>query len=172
MVLAWWTTAGSLTPSIRDTVHRHTVAFDARPYKGHDDHSVHENIKYILDKYGSHAASSKYQTSIGKSVMLFCIYDSYLTPAESWANLLTPSGSLLVEEGHKHNILSAGYTTTYTYFASKGFSFGSTHQNWKAVKTFCDSNNLMFIPTAGPSYINSSIRPWSSHNTQSQREVL
>lgn len=61
----------------------------------------------------------KYKTSTGRSLPLFCIYDSYPTPTESWANLLTPTGShsgrntpynslfieLLMEEGHKHDIL-------------------------------------------------------------------
>uniref|UniRef100_A0A8C8R881 Mannosidase endo-alpha like n=1 Tax=Pelusios castaneus TaxID=367368 RepID=A0A8C8R881_9SAUR len=158
------------------------VAFHIQPYKGRDDHTVHENIKYIIDKYGSHAAFYKYKTSTGRSLPLFYIYDSYLTPPESWANLFTQSGShslrntpydamfiaLLVEEGHKHDILSAGYDGMYTYFASNGFSFGSSHQNWKAIKAFCDSNNLLFIPSVGPGYIDTSIRPWNNHNTRNR----
>ncbi|KAM6115925.1 LOW QUALITY PROTEIN: glycoprotein endo-alpha-1,2-mannosidase-like protein [Phoenicopterus ruber ruber] len=171
----------SLVPSILDAAHRYAikVAFHIQPYKGRDDHTVHENIKYIMDKYGSHGFY-KYKTSTGKTP-LFYIYDSYLTPSESWANLLTPSGShslrntaydavliaLLVEEGHRHDILSAGYDGMYTYFASNGFSFGSSHRNWKA-KTFCDSNNLMFIPSVGPGYIDTSIRPWNNHNTRNR----
>lgn len=76
--------------------------------------------------------------------------------------------ALLVEEGHKKDILSAGYDGMYTYFASNGFSFGSSHQNWKAIKTFCDSNNLMFIPSVGPGYVDTSIRPWNNHNTRNR----
>ncbi|XP_038233954.1 glycoprotein endo-alpha-1,2-mannosidase-like protein [Dermochelys coriacea] len=174
----------SLVPFILDAAHRYTikVAFHIQPYKGRDDHTVHENIKYIIDKYGSHAAFYKYKTSTGRSLPMFYIYDSYLTPPESWAKLFTQSGShslrntpydavfiaLLVEEGHKHDILSAGYDGMYTYFASNGFSFGSSHQNWKAIKAFCDSNNLMFIPSVGPGYIDTSIRPWNNHNTRNR----
>uniref|UniRef100_A0A8C3HZ59 Mannosidase endo-alpha like n=1 Tax=Chrysemys picta bellii TaxID=8478 RepID=A0A8C3HZ59_CHRPI len=174
----------SLVPFILDAAHRYAikVAFHIQPYKGRDDHTVHENIKYIIDKYGAHAAFYKYKTSTGRSLPLFYIYDSYLTPPESWANLFTQSGShslrntpydavfiaLLVEEGHKHDILSAGYDGMYTYFASNGFSFGSSHQNWKAIKAFCDSNNLMFIPSVGPGYIDTSIRPWNNHNTRNR----
>ncbi|KAM7083326.1 LOW QUALITY PROTEIN: glycoprotein endo-alpha-1,2-mannosidase-like protein [Ciconia maguari] len=160
-----------------------SVAFHGQPYKGRDDHAVHENIKYIVDRYRSHPAFYKYKTSTGKSLPLFYIYDSYLTRAESWASLLTPSGShslrntaynavfvalLVEEEGHKHDILSTGYDGTYTYFASNGFSFGSSHQNWKAIKTFWDSNNLIFIPSVGPGYIDTSIRPWNNHNTRNR----
>ncbi|CAM4654919.1 unnamed protein product [Lepidochelys olivacea] len=174
----------SLVPFILDAAHRYAikVAFHIQPYKGRDDRTVHENIKYIVDKYGSHAAFYKCKTSTGRSLPMFYIYDSYLTPPESWAKLFTQSGShslrntpydavfiaLLVEEGHKHDILSAGFDGMYTYFASNGFSFGSSHQNWKAIKAFCDSNNLMFIPSVGPGYIDTSIRPWNNHNTRNR----
>uniref|UniRef100_H3ARM4 Mannosidase endo-alpha like n=1 Tax=Latimeria chalumnae TaxID=7897 RepID=H3ARM4_LATCH len=169
----------SVTPG-----HQHPlkVAFHIQMYKGRNDHTVHDNIKYILDKYGSHGAFYRLKTSTGRVLPMFYIYDSYLTPPESWANLLTQSGShtvrntpydgifiaLIVEERHKHDILSAGFDGMYTYFASNGFSFGSSHQNWKAIKMFCDTNNLMFIPSVGPGYIDTSIRPWNNHNTRNR----
>lgn len=133
-------------------------------------------------RYGSHGAFYRYKNSMGKSLPLFYIYDSYLTTPEAWAHLLTPNGphsirntpydgvfiALLVEEGHTHDILASGFDGMYTYFASNGFSFGSSHQNWKAVKSFCDANNLMFIPSVGPGYIDTSIRPWNNHNTRNR----
>ncbi|XP_056413071.1 glycoprotein endo-alpha-1,2-mannosidase-like protein [Hyla sarda] len=174
----------NLVPLVLDAAHRYEikVAFHIQPYKGRDDHTLHENIKYIIDNFGSHAAFYRYKTSTGKSLPFFYIYDSYLTPPESWANLLTVTGShsirntpydavflgLLVEEGHKHDILTAGYDGIYTYFASNGFSFGSSHQNWKTIKSFCDTNNLMFVPSVGPGYIDTSIRPWNNHNTRNR----
>ncbi|KAM9034141.1 glycoprotein endo-alpha-1,2-mannosidase-like protein isoform 1-T1 [Sarcophilus harrisii] len=173
-----------LVPAILDTAHQYSikVAFHIQPYKGRDDRTLHDNVKYIIDTYGSHGAFYRYKNSMGRSLPLFYIYDSYLTPPEAWAHLLTPSGShsirntpydgvfiaLLVEEAHKRDILSAGFDGMYTYFASNGFSFGSSHQNWKAVKTFCDANNLMFIPSVGPGYIDTSIRPWNNHNTRNR----
>ncbi|KAM9606938.1 LOW QUALITY PROTEIN: glycoprotein endo-alpha-1,2-mannosidase-like protein [Morphnus guianensis] len=172
----------SLVLSVLDAACRYAikVAFHIQPYKGHDDHTMHENIRYIMDKYRSHAAFYKSKTGTGNSLPLFYIYDSYLTLVES-ANVLTPGSHflcntsynavfivLLVEEGHKHEILSAGYDGMYTYFVSNGFSFGSSHQNWNAIKTFCDSNKLMFIPSVGPGYIDSSIRPWNNHNTRNR----
>ncbi|XP_032754268.1 glycoprotein endo-alpha-1,2-mannosidase-like protein isoform X2 [Rattus rattus] len=133
-------------------------------------------------RYGSHGAFYRYKNSMGKSLPLFYIYDSYLTSPEAWAHLLTQNGphsirntpydgvfiALLVEESHTHDILAAGFDGMYTYFASNGFSFGSSHQNWKAVKNFCDTNNLMFIPSVGPGYIDTSIRPWNNHNTRNR----
>ena len=76
--------------------------------------------------------------------------------------------ALIVEERHKHDILAGGFDGMYTFFASNGFSFGSSHQNWKAIKAFCDGNNLLFIPSVGPGYIDTSIRPWNNHNTRNR----
>lgn len=110
------------------------------------------------------------------------MYDSYLIPSESWAELLTQRGShslrgtpydgifigLVVEERHKQDILAGGFDGMYTYFASNGFSYGSSHQNWKTIKDFCDANNLLFMPSAGPGYVDTAVRPWNNHNTRNR----
>ncbi|KAI4812021.1 hypothetical protein KUCAC02_014878 [Chaenocephalus aceratus] len=173
-----------LVPSVLDAAYRHNlkVAFHIQTYRERNDQSVHDNIKYIIDRYGDHGAFFKYTTNTGKSLPLFYIYDSYLTPPESWSEFLTPTGAhsvrdsaydsifiaLIVEERHKHDILAGGFDGMYTYFASNGFSFGSSHQNWKAIKAFCDGNNLIFIPSVGPGYIDTSIRPWNNHNMRNR----
>ncbi|XP_013882736.1 glycoprotein endo-alpha-1,2-mannosidase-like protein [Austrofundulus limnaeus] len=173
-----------LVPAVLDAAQRHSikVAFHIQPYKGWTDQSMHDNIKYIIDKYGKHDAFYRFRRSTGQVLPLFYIYDSYLTPPESWAELLTAKGSqsvrgtpydgvfvaLIVEERHKHDILESGFDGIYTYFASNGFSFGSSHQNWKAIKTFCDANNLLFIPSVGPGYVDTAVRPWNNHNTRNR----
>ncbi|XP_034092540.1 glycoprotein endo-alpha-1,2-mannosidase-like protein [Gymnodraco acuticeps] len=173
-----------LVPAVMDAAHRHSikVAFHIQPYKGRTDQSMHDNIKYIVDKYGKHGAFYRFRSSTGRVLPLFYVYDSYLMPAESWADLLSPKGShsirgtpydgvflaLIVEERHKHDILASGFDGIYTYFASNGFSFGSSHQNWKAIKNFCDGNNLLFIPSVGPGYVDTAVRPWNNHNTRNR----
>lgn len=173
-----------LVPAVLDAAYRHNlkVTFHIQAYHGRNDQSVHDNVKYIIDRYGDHAAFYKFSTSTGKSLPLFYIYDSYLTSPESWSELLSPTGAhsirdsaydslfiaLIVEERHKHDILAGGFDGMYTYFASNGFSFGSSHHNWKAIKAFCDANNLLFIPSVGPGYIDTSIRPWNNHNTRNR----
>ncbi|KAK1784750.1 hypothetical protein P4O66_003423 [Electrophorus voltai] len=158
------------------------VAFHIQPYRGRTDLSVHDNVKYIIDKYGKHGAFYRFKSSTGKVLPLFYVYDSYLTPPEAWAELLTSRGShslrgtpydgifiaLIVEERHKHDILASGFDGMYTYFASNGFSFGSSHQNWKALKAFCDGNGLLFVPSAGPGYVDTAVRPWNNHNTRNR----
>ena len=76
--------------------------------------------------------------------------------------------ALLVEEKHKREILEGGFDGIYTYFATNGFSYGSSHHNWKSIKDFCAGNNLIFIPSVGPGYIDTSIRPWNFQNTRNR----
>ncbi|XP_038655494.1 glycoprotein endo-alpha-1,2-mannosidase-like isoform X3 [Scyliorhinus canicula] len=172
-----------LVPVILEAAHKYQlkVIFHIEPYEGREN-TLYNNLKYIIDKYGSHPAFYRYKTSAGRNLPMFYIYDSYLISPGSWANLLSVSGSrslrntqydalfiaLIVEEKHKNEILQAGFDGMYTYFATNGFSHGSSHHNWQALKDFCDSNNLMFIPSVGPGYIDTSIRAWNNHNTRNR----
>uniref|UniRef100_A0A3P9L5U7 Glycoprotein endo-alpha-1,2-mannosidase n=1 Tax=Oryzias latipes TaxID=8090 RepID=A0A3P9L5U7_ORYLA len=173
-----------IVPLLLEVAHKYhiKVAFHIEPYKGRDEVNMYTNIKYIIDKYGEHPAFFKYQTNNGKLLPLFYVYDSYLLNSEQWAKLLkhTESGSirdtpydaifiaLLVEEKHKRDILTAGFDGLYTYFATNGFSYGSTQRNWGSIKSFCEDNNLIFIPSVGPGYIDTSIRPWNFQNTRNR----
>ncbi|GAA6103016.1 glycoprotein endo-alpha-1,2-mannosidase-like protein [Tachysurus ichikawai] len=173
-----------LVPWILDAALRHNlkVAFHIQAYKGRTNHSLHNNFKYIINRYGDHGAFYRFRISNGKVLPIFYIYDSYLTPTEAWADLLTSTGfhslrgtkydgvfiALIVDEKHKHDILAGGFDGMYTYFASNGFSYGSSHQNWEGLKAFCDGNNLLFVPCVGPGYIDTSIRPWNNHNTRNR----
>lgn len=140
------------------------------------------HIISFLFRYGEHPAFFKYRTNTGKLLPLFYVYDSYLVNSEQWAKLLkhmesnsirdTPYDAifiaLLVEEKHKRDILTAGFDGVYTYFATNGFSYGSTQRNWDSLKAFCEDNNLIFIPSVGPGYIDTSIRPWNFQNTRNR----
>lgn len=133
-------------------------------------------------RYGGHPAFFRYKSSSGKLLPLFYIYDSYLQSADVWAQMLKTTGkrsirdtpydgifiALLVEEKHKREIVDAGFDGIYTYFATNGFSYGSSQHNWRSIKDFCDTNSLIFIPSVGPGYIDTSIRPWNLQNTRNR----
>ncbi|KAJ8288647.1 hypothetical protein COCON_G00013060 [Conger conger] len=171
-------------PLILDVAQKYQVkvVFHIEPYKGRDDLSMYNSIKYIMQKYGEHPAFYRHKTGSGKLLPLFYVYDSYLLSSDKWANLLKDPGrhsirntpfdgifiALLVEDKHKKDILAAGFDGVYTYFATNGFSYGSSHSNWRTIKSFCDSNNLMFIPSVGPGYMDTSIRPWNYQNTRNR----
>jgi len=75
---------------------------------------------------------------------------------------------LLVEAGHKQSILQGGFDGFYTYFASNGFSFGSSTTNWKLLVEFAKAHGLMFIPSVGPGYDDVRVRPWNQRTTKSR----
>ena len=58
----------------------------------------------------------------------------------------------------------------YTYFASNGFSYGSSWKNWRDLASYAFKTSLIFVPSAGPGYADTRIRPWNSKNTASRRE--
>ncbi|KAG8444755.1 hypothetical protein GDO86_009795 [Hymenochirus boettgeri] len=173
-----------IVPTILEKAHKYglKVTFHIEPYKNRDDVSLYKNIIYIIDTYGNHPAFYRYKASNGRTLPFFYIYDSYITPPETWANLLTSSGShsirntpydgifvaLLVEEKHKRDVVKGGFDGFYTYFATNGFSYGSSHNHWASLKDFSDTSNLIFIPSVGPGYIDTSIRPWNFQNTRNR----
>ncbi|XP_011617012.1 glycoprotein endo-alpha-1,2-mannosidase [Takifugu rubripes] len=173
-----------IMPLILEVAHKYLikVTVHIEPYKERNEVNMFTNVKYIIERYGAHPAFFRYRTSTGKLLPLFYVYDSYLLNSDQWAKLLkhTESNSirdtpydaifiaLLVEEKHKRGILAAGFDGLYTYFATNGFSFGSTQQNWKSLKAFCEDNDLIFIPSVGPGYIDTSVRPWNFQNTRNR----
>ncbi|XP_064189384.1 glycoprotein endo-alpha-1,2-mannosidase [Anguilla rostrata] len=173
-----------IVPLLFDVAHKYQVkvVFHIEPYKGRDDLSMYNSVKYLVERYGEHPAFYRHRTSSGKLLPLFYVYDSYLLNSDKWASLLKDTGrhtvrntpfdglfiALLVEEKHKKEILAGGFDGVYTYFATNGFSYGSSHSNWRTIKSFCDSNNLMFIPSVGPGYMDTSIRPWNFQNTRNR----
>ncbi|XP_071955503.1 glycoprotein endo-alpha-1,2-mannosidase-like [Antedon mediterranea] len=155
------------------------VAFHSEPYKDRNEKTVKSDIKYIISKYGKHPAFYRYGP---KSLPLVYLYDSYLTPAYKWKNLLKTGGelsirgtdhdalliALLVEQKHLSDISAAGFDGFYTYFAASGFTYGSTYKNWPRLAKSAEEKNLIFIPSVGPGYIDENIRPWNGENTRSR----
>ena len=139
-----------------------------------------DNIRYLLKQYGNHPAFYRTDHGDKKNLPLFYIYDSYLVKAKDWAQIFKPDGissvrgseldgifiGLLVEEKDKYDLLSAGFDGFYTYFATNGFTYGSTWRIWSALSQFAKSRNMLFIPSVGPGYIDTEVRPWNAKNTR------
>ncbi|XP_066280514.1 glycoprotein endo-alpha-1,2-mannosidase-like [Branchiostoma lanceolatum] len=171
----------SLIPALMDAAQKYSlkVAFHIEPYEGRTDWSLQHSVRYIVDTYGTHPAFYRH-TRNGKNLPLFYVYDSYNLPAKDWRNLLSPSGShtirntaydaiflgLLVELKHKNEILQGGFDGFYTYFATNGFTYGSSFSNWKTLKQFANQNKMMFVPSIGPGYVDTRVRPWNGRNTR------
>lgn len=180
VAVTWWGDhyqgAESL-PTLFDEAHKNDlkVCFHIEPYGGRSAQSVRENIQHFIEKFGQHPALYRLH---GKP--LFFLYDSYLIPAEEWATLLKPEGSITIRntnldseiiglwvgKGKEDYFLQSGMDGFYTYFASTGFTYGSTPSNWSYLQTWASKNGLLFIPCVGPGYIDSRVRPWNNVNTR------
>uniref|UniRef100_A0A0K0DX16 Glycoprotein endo-alpha-1,2-mannosidase n=2 Tax=Strongyloides stercoralis TaxID=6248 RepID=A0A0K0DX16_STRER len=134
--------------------------------------------KIEVNKGSSFEKDAKDIAKLEKPV--FYIYDSYLIDSLDWSKLTLLNGSLtirhsrydsiliglLVKETDQLEILQAGFDGIYTYFASDGFSFGSTMNNWKNISEYCEKNDLLFVPSVGPGYNDERVRPWNQVNTK------
>lgn len=172
----------SLVPMLLDAADKYKlkVTLHIEPYKGRDDKTVHNDVKYIIDTYSKHKAFYKYTTTDGRHLPMLYIYDSYHTSAGSWAQLMTPGGShsvrntpydcifiaLMVEMNHRKYIDAGGFDGFYTYFATDKFTYGSTWRFWPQLKSIAKQTNSIFIPSVGPGYIDTGVRPWNSANTR------
>lgn len=65
--------------------------------------------------------------------------------------------------------MTGGFDGFYTYFAANDFSYGSSWKNWKSLSSFARKNGLLFVPSVGPGYIDTSVRPWNSKTTRERK---
>jgi len=196
-VLSWWgqksksystDTQGVSTDAIMHNILRFAdqdptgikIALHLEPYPSRTVESVREDIEYIFKNYGNY--SSLYRMGDGKP--LFYIYDSYHIEPSQWQRLLRSDGdvsvretdfdahfiALWLESWHGQDIKEGGFNGAYTYFASDGFSYGSTTSNWNDICHFCYEQGLFCILSVGPGYNDTSIRPWNAHNTKDREE--
>ena len=172
----------SLVPTLLDAADKYKlkVTLHIEPYKDRNDKTLHDDVKYIIDTYGKHKAFYKYTVQDGRDLPMLYIYDSYHTPAESWAQLLTPEGlhsvrntkydcifiALMVEMNHRKYVDIGGFDGIYTYFATDKFTYGSTWRSWPQLKSVSEQTKSLFIPSVGPGYIDTGVRPWNSENTR------
>lgn len=168
-----------LFPLILDaaTMYSVKIAFHIEPYKGRTPENLKKNLEYIIEKYGNHPSTLKLAKSpLTKPLPVFYIYDSYLNLPDKWYSYLGKDGKhsirgtkldgiflgLLVELRHKQDIVSGGFDGFYTYFAANEFTYGSSWRNWKGLGNFARKNGLMFVPSVGPGYVDTRVRPWNS----------
>lgn len=158
------------------------VSFHIEPFPERNPVNVKKAITYLINCYDKHPAFYKMKERNNRP--LFYVYDSYLIKAEDWATILQDDGSntirgteydaimigLWVNEKEEEFFTTSGFDGFYTYFASTGFTYGSTPENWKKLENWSETNKKLFIPCVGPGYIDTRIRPWNAENTK-EREM-
>lgn len=166
---------------LMDVAHKYNlkVCFHIEPYTERNQRNLRENLEYIMHKYGDHPAFYR-RLFQGKQLPLYYIYDSYMISKKAWSEIFRKDGAftvrdtdldgifigLVVERKHQMELQSAGFDGMYTYFASDGFSYGSTITNWPTLASYAKAANMLFIPSIGPGYNDERVRPWNKKNTK------
>ncbi|XP_076444450.1 glycoprotein endo-alpha-1,2-mannosidase-like protein [Babylonia areolata] len=170
-----------LIPLLLDSAHRYgvKVAIHIEPYKGRSGETLKKNIKYIINTYGKHPGFYRREAG-GKQLPVYYIYDSYQIDSSQWAEALKPGGEhslrgteydgiflgLYLAPEDEPKLLASGFDGFYTYFATNGFTKGSSWSNWKHMAKFAANNRLLFVPSVGPGYVDTRVRPWNAENTR------
>ena len=183
IISSWWgkdSYTDKAVPRLLDAAANHDikVCFHIEPFPGRNAKTTRDAIVYVIDKYGSHTAFYRYGKENPRPMFYF--YDSYLTPAKQWKTVLSPDGAwtirntrfdsvvigLWVKEHEQAFMTEGNFDGYYTYFATDGFTYGSTIENWPVLAEWARQNNKLFIPSVGPGYIDLRIRPWNNVNTR------
>jgi len=139
---------------------------------------VADAIHYLDKKISSHPALFRVDEK-----PLYYVYDAYKLINTDWQRLLTEHGDLsirytrtdanfiglLLDLADTTGINESGFDGAYTYFASTGFTECATPENWPRLSDWSRRNNKQFIPSIGPGYSDTRIRPWNAHS-QKERE--
>lgn len=162
------------------------VALHVEPYQGRNPINMMERLREFWLEYGDHPGLLKVMRPGSRALVpLVYIYDSYTTPAVAWREMLAPPGKsklsvrggkydamfvgLLADVQHRYHVKKSHFDGFYTYFATNGFTYGSTWKNWKSLARFASDNGLVFIPSVGPGYVDTQVRPWNTANTRHRR---
>ena len=154
------------------------VNFHIEPFPGRSATTTREAIEYLTGKFGSSPACHRLAGSGNKPV--FFVYDSYLIPAAQWATVLGKGGTntvrgsasdavvigLWVKKDDGRSLLEGGFDGFYTYFATDGFTYGSTTSHWPELAEWARAHDKLFVPCVAPGYIDTRIRPWNNVNTR------
>lgn len=149
------------------------IAFHIEPFFQSADEFL-DLLEYINQQYGSHPAYYQFN---GKP--MFYVYDSYRLPASEWAILLKPEGGksirgtqldanmigIWVIRPMRDFFIESGFDGFYTYSASDQTYWASKPENWAEMAAFASQHDLLFIPSVGPGYIDTRIRPWNTNST-------
>lgn len=160
------------------------IALHIEPYLGRNPINLMKYLQDFFREYRNHSALyTVKKSSNNKEIPVVYVYDSYLTPAVAWKEILTIKGNLsvrntnldavflglLVEMQHRYHVKKSGFDGFYTYFATNSFTYGSTWKNWKSLAKFAIQSGLIFVPSVGPGYIDTQVRPWNTGNTRHRR---
>jgi len=181
VAVSWWGRehfTDRSVPTILDTAHSYglRVVFHIEPFYS----TVTEfkpQLGYISENYNQHPAIYRLN-----GVPLYYLYNSFKLEHQEWHSMLSPESETTIRNTPLDGVFISLWTTQfdgeftvksgfdgfYSYFASDGFSYGSTTLNWLHLSQFARENNLIYIPCVGPGYLDTRVRPWNGKTTKSR----
>ncbi|XP_022203365.2 glycoprotein endo-alpha-1,2-mannosidase [Nilaparvata lugens] len=189
LVVSWYPpnekdTSDDFFMVLLDAAARHNlhVAPHLEPYEGRNAINQLTHLKYFLNKYANHSALHRMSLR-EKLLPVFYIYDSYRIDSSAWRELFSVNGQLsvrdtkydgvffglLVDSQHCSEIKKSHFDGFYTYFASNGFSYGSSWKNWSLLARYALDNRLLFVPSVGPGYVDTRVRAWNAASSRHRR---
>ncbi|KAJ9453753.1 hypothetical protein DIPPA_70089 [Diplonema papillatum] len=161
------------------------VVMHLEPYEGRSVESIRRDLEHLVARVGSAEWLYRDENRHGKP--WFFVFDSYHLAGEEWARLLSPTGDmtvrgtrldgvfigLILDSGNSardQHLITGHFDGAYNYFSSAGFTHASTPANWQAISQWCSQHRLIFVPSVGPGYNDTSIRPWNEGSTKSRRD--
>ncbi|KAI4458764.1 endo-alpha-12-mannosidase [Holotrichia oblita] len=155
-------------------------------YQGRNVVNLREHLRIFLNRFGNHPSLyriRKFKTKSLKKLPLIYIYDSYLIGKDEWKQIFGKEGQLSVRNTeidavfiglladvlHRDHIKQSQFDGFYTYFAANDFTYGSTWENWRSLVNFANQNELIFIPSVSPGYIDTRVRPWNTQNIKNRQ---
>jgi len=179
MVISWWgkdSPDDAKMPQYLNIANRHhlQVSFHIEPFYNNAQ-ELKTELDYLATTYGDHPGLYRVNQK-----PFYYLYDSYKLEVKEWQKILSENGEwsirntssdatiigLWVNEQDGKQLWKAHFDGCYTYFASDGFVYGSTTANWPEMAQFANEKNLLFIPCAGPGYLDTRIRPWNNVNSK------
>ena len=161
---------------IADTAARFNmkVSFALQKYKQRTPLSVREDIRDLVS--WCQQSWQRFPGPVSKPIIY--IYDAHHHPAAEWAKVLKLDGvpkdpsirgtrDDAVVLGHyvahddRQYLLDGGFDGFYTYFASDGVTEGADTREWKQMSDWAHQHGLHFVPTIGPGYDDTKLRPWN-----------
>lgn len=154
------------------------VSWHLEPYGGRTAQSVLSDLRYLHKRYGAHPAIWRQGP---RRLPLVWLYDvsaehaSEGTSVAQWREVTaalrgSPEDAVLLSLYHDRRdvefVTQAGLDGAYSYFASEGFTEGSTSASWAQARRDLAAAGKLFVPAVGPGYDDTRIRPWNAPNTR------
>ncbi|CAE7463740.1 Maneal [Symbiodinium natans] len=159
------------------------VSFHIEPYGGRSPQTFLDDLAYIVREYGRHPAIWREGPN---KLPLFWLYDvsaqHSMQDVAAWKMALDSVRDteldgvflcLWIGNGGGREDLrfvqDGGFDGAYTYFAAEGFTPGSNTKSWKDTAARLKKVGKLFVPSVGPGYDDTRVRPWNSHNIRERK---